>query len=177
MVLDRDGVINHDRPGGILHVDHWQPLAGSIEAIVRLHQAGCKVAVATNQSAIGRGRMDHARLQRIHRCLTDEVSRRGGHIDLIRYCPHSPDQDCRCRKPLPGLILQVCEHLQTAPCHGVMVGDSGRDLAAAAAAGMGWILVRTGNGRATEAALPAVGQSPQVVDDLAAAVSVIQHLP
>ena len=110
VVLDRDGVINQDSADFIKAPEEWVAVDGSIDAIGRLSEAGYKVAVATNQSGVGRGLFSESTLAEIHRKMFDEVARGGGEIDKIVYCPHVPDAGCDCRKPLPGLFHQLAEH-------------------------------------------------------------------
>ena len=95
-ILDRDGVINEDSDEYIKSVDEFQLLPGSVEAIARLNQAGYRVAVATNQSGLGRGYFDLDTLNAMHSKLRHALAAVGGHIDLIVFCPHGPDADCAC---------------------------------------------------------------------------------
>lgn len=173
IVLDRDGVINADSPDYIKSPAEWHALPGSLAAIARLNKAGLKVAVATNQSGIARGYYDLATLGEIHGKFCAELAATGGSIDQIAFCPHGPDDGCDCRKPQPGLLLQLAEHFACGLEHMVVIGDSARDLEAARTVGAAPVLVRTGNGRATEKALaddPAYADLP-VYDDLDAAVT------
>ena len=149
VILDRDGVINHESPQYIKSPAEWNPLPGSLEAIARLHQAGYLVAVATYQSGIGRGMFDMTTLAAIHTKMHRAVTHAGGRIDALFYCPHASLIECPCRKPKPGMLNAISERLQI-PLTGVWcVGDSRRDLDAAANAGADPVLVLTGNGRQT----------------------------
>ena len=168
VILDRDGVINEDSANYIRSPRDWRPIDGSIEALASLHRAGIAVAIATNQSGLARGYFSRATLYRIHAKLRGAVRDAGGDVDCIAYCPHGPNDGCRCRKPAPGLILKILRRLQYDAADAVLIGDSARDLAAAAAAGVpGW-LVRTGNGNETLAS--GVASDVRVFDDLASAV-------
>lgn len=149
VILDRDGVINEDSDDYIKSVDEFIPYPDSLDAIVRLNQAGYLVAVATNQSGIGRGYYDENTLKAMHEKLAQQLDRRGGHIDYIAWCPHRPDQDCDCRKPRPGLLQQIARHFDTSLNGVTMVGDKPADIAAARAAGARPVLVRTGKGERT----------------------------
>lgn len=169
IVLDRDGVINHDSDAFIKSPAEWIPIEGSLEAIALLTRAGYTVAIATNQSGIGRGLMDRRALQAINRKMRRAVASAGGHIGRIAWCPHRPDEGCDCRKPAPGLLLRLARHFGLSLAGVPVVGDSERDLEAARAAGARPILVRTGNGGTTEAALQARGESVETFDDLLAA--------
>jgi D-glycero-D-manno-heptose 1,7-bisphosphate phosphatase len=166
-VLDRDGTINHDSDQYIKSPAEWKPIKGSLEAIARLTQAGFRVVVATNQSGLARGLFDMAALNAIHDALQRAVHQAGGRIDAIFFCPHADQSGCECRKPRPGMLLEIGKRLNV-PMEGVpMVGDSLRDLQAAAAAGARPVLVLTGKGKKTRAAggLPA---GTEVYADLAA---------
>jgi D-glycero-D-manno-heptose 1,7-bisphosphate phosphatase len=172
VILDRDGVINVDSDRFIKSPEEWKPIPGSLEAIARLNGAGYHVAVATNQSGIERGLLDMSTLNAIHAKMLKAVHESGGHIDVIYYCPHSGDANCRCRKPEPGMLIDIGQRLnvdlEDVPC----IGDSQRDLAAAAAVRAKPYLVLTGKGEKTQAA----GNLPpgtEVFLDLSAAVDAI----
>ena len=151
IVLDRDGVINHDSDAFIRSPDEWRPIPGSLEAIARLGDAGYRIVVATNQSGVARGLFDVATLGAIHAKMHRAVADVGGRIDAIFFCPHGPDEGCTCRKPQPGLFREILARFDASgTVHAV--GDRLRDLQAAHAAGCRPILVLTGHGRATLAA-------------------------
>lgn len=166
VILDRDGVINHDSDNYIKSLDEWVPYPSSITAIGRLTRAGYTVAIATNQSGIARGYYDEATLQAMHDHLITLVEAQGGRIAQIAYCPHGPDDKCQCRKPLPGLLLQIQQQLGLETLIGSwMVGDSLRDLQAGVSVGCKTALVRTGKGLKTEQ--KGVGlEKAHVYDDL-----------
>lgn len=166
ILLDRDGVINEDSPAYVKSLEEWVPLPGSLEAIARLSRAGRRIAVVTNQSGLARRLFDPATLEAMHEALRTRVRALGGRVDVVRYCPHGPEDRCACRKPAPGLIHQVEAALGQSARGMPLVGDSLRDLEAARAAGCEPVLVRTGNGRRHEAAARALGCA--VFDDLAA---------
>lgn len=173
VILDRDGVINRDSAEFVKTLDEWQPLPGSIEAIAALSRAGFTVAVASNQSGLARGLLDRKALRAMHRKLRRLVAAEGGHVDRIVVCPHGPDDGCRCRKPAPGLLEQLSRHYGRSLAGVPVIGDSLRDLEAAAAAGAAPVLVRTGNGARTEVQLPGALRSIPVYDDLAAAAAAL----
>ena len=173
VILDRDGVINQDSSEFVKSVDEWLPLDGSIAAIARLSAAGFTVAVASNQSGLARGLFDKKALLAMHRKLRDLVAAEGGHVDRIVVCPHGPDDGCSCRKPEPGLLLELGEYYGTSLAGVPVVGDSLRDLRAASLAGARPILVRTGNGTKTELKLPAGLGDVDVFDDLAAVAAAL----
>ena len=170
--LDRDGVINEDSENYITSRDALRFIPGSLDAIVRLTRAGCRVIVITNQSAVGRGMMPVSELDAIHARLRQAVDRRGGRITDIFYCPHRPDEGCRCRKPEPGLIFAACDRYAIDLTRAVMVGDSAKDILAGQAAGCGrTVLVLTGNGQSAGKSLAAEGRCPDhIAADLGRAV-------
>lgn len=171
VILDRDGVINKDSPDFVKSPDEWLPLPGSLDAIARLCAAGFRVAVATNQSGVGRGLLDLHALAAIHARMMAAVAAAGGKISALEYCPHRPEDGCSCRKPATGLLLRIAERLGVDLVNVPCVGDSLRDLQAAEAVDARAILVLTGNGRPTlEDGLPG---SVEVFDNLAA---VADHL-
>jgi len=167
--LDRDGVINHDSAAFIKNEDEWQPIPGSLDAIAALTKAGFTLAVASNQSGLARGLFDQQALDAMHAKMLRLIHDAGGRISRIVFCPHGPDDACDCRKPKPGLLEQLARHFDTSLEGVAVVGDSLRDLQAAAAVGARPILVRSGKGRKTEAALPKQFADVPVYDDLAAA--------
>lgn len=171
IILDRDGVINHDSSAFVKSAQEWQPLPGSIAAIAALSRAGFTVAVASNQSGLARGLLDRDALRAMHRKLRRLVAAEGGHVARIVVCPHGPDDGCACRKPEPGLLLRLARYYRVALDGVPVVGDSLRDLQAAARAGARPILVRTGNGRRTAATLPDECSAVEVFADLAAAAA------
>ncbi len=172
VVLDRDGVINRDSDEFVKSPDEWLPLPGSLEAIARLTEEGFRVVVATNQSGVGRGLFTLKTLAAIHARMHSELEKFGAELDGVFFCPHHPDEACACRKPAPGLLHEIERDFGTSLCGQAIVGDSGRDLDAARAVGGRAILVRTGNGAATEH-LYADIESCEVFADLAAVSDVL----
>ena len=149
VILDRDGVINHDSDQYIKSPAEWRPIAGSIEAIARLHQGGYRIAVATNQSGIGRGLFDMATLNAINDKMMEMVFRQGGRIDALFFCPHTAAEGCGCRKPRTGMFEEIAARFHTELKGVPVVGDSLKDLQAAEAVGAQPILVLTGKGPRT----------------------------
>ena len=149
IILDRDGVINYDSDQFIKSPEEWRPIPGSLEAISRLNHAGFRVVVATNQSGLGRGLFDMATLIAINEKMHKALAQVGGRIDAVFYCPHAADSACDCRKPKPGMFTEIGHRfgveLTGVPC----VGDSVRDLQAAAAIEAQPILVLSGKGEKT----------------------------
>lgn len=152
VILDRDGVINHDSDTYIKSPAEWRPIAGSLEAIAKLTQNGYHVVVATNQAGVGRGLFDMATLNAIHDKLHRAVSEAGGRIDAIFFCPHAADANCDCRKPKPGMLKEIARRFNMSLDGVPLVGDSLRDLEAGQAVGARTILVLTGKGVATKKA-------------------------
>jgi len=149
VILDRDGVINQDSAQFVKSAEEWVALPGSLEAIARINRAGFKVVIATNQSGLGRGLFNMAALNAMHHKLRTELAAVGGQLDGIFICPHLPDEGCECRKPLPGLFNAIAQRFEVDLTDVIAVGDSRRDLDAAAAVGCQPCLVLTGNGRKT----------------------------
>jgi D-glycero-D-manno-heptose 1,7-bisphosphate phosphatase len=144
VILDRDGTINSDSDDFVKTPEEWLPLPGALEAIARLNHAGWHVVIASNQSGLGRGLFDVTSLNAIHTKMHKMLAAVGGRVDAVFYCPHSPEESCSCRKPLPGLFEQIGARLGV-PLKGVpTAGDSLRDLQAGAAAGCEPHLVLTG---------------------------------
>ncbi len=167
VILDRDGVINLDSDAFVKNADEWIPIENSIKAIARLSRAGYLIAVATNQSGLGRGHFNQNDLDAMHDKMTQLVEAEGGSFATIKYCPHKPDEGCECRKPLPGLIDQIMEELSISDLSGCfMVGDSLRDLQAGEARGCKAVLVKTGKGEKTLATNEGL-ENALVFDELA----------
>ena len=148
VILDRDGTINEDSDEYVKSPSEWQPLPGALEAIARLNHAGWHVVVATNQSGLGRGLFDVASLNAMHAKMHTMLAAGGGRVDAIFYCPHAPDEGCRCRKPEPGLFEQIGERYGIDLGGVPVVGDTPRDLVAAVTGGCQPHLVLTGKAAA-----------------------------
>ena len=145
IILDRDGTINVESDDFIKTPEEWLPLPGALEAIAKLNHAGWHTIIASNQSGLGRGLFDVAALNAIHAKMHKLLAALGGRIDAVFYCPHTPTDECSCRKPLPGLLNQIIERTSVEPHTIASVGDSLRDMQASAAAGCEPHLVLTGN--------------------------------
>ena len=183
IILDRDGVINEDRDDYVKSADECIAIPGSIDAIVRLYKAGYTVVIATNQAGLARGKFELEDLEAIHQKITDLVVENGGELGGIFYCPHHPEDNCKCRKPKPGLLDAIEAEFNTSVESAYFIGDSLRDLQAAVQKACKPILVKTGNGVRTLAQLevPALqsgtpniaADQVQVFDSLAAATDFI----
>ena len=169
VILDRDGVINVDSEQFIKNPAEWQAIPGSLEAIARLNHEGYRVVIASNQSGVGRGLFDMDALNAINDKMYRALSQVGGRVDALFYCPHAADSNCDCRKPKPGMFIDIGQRFNV-DLNGVpAIGDALRDLQAAHAVGAQPMLVLTGKGKNTEAAggLP---ENTLVFPDLAEAV-------
>ena len=164
ILLDRDGVVNFDSKDYIKSAAEWEPIPGSLEAMVALRNRGYLVALCTNQAGIGRGLFTLEDLAAIHAKLKSALKKLGGNLDGLAFCPHHPDDNCRCRKPEPGMLVDMMANLKVTAANTVFVGDSLQDVQAALAAGCTPVLVRTGSGKNTEPHAVALGA--EVFDDL-----------
>lgn len=149
IILDRDGVINHDSPDYIKSPEEWLPIENSLLAIKTLNRKGFTVTVATNQSGLARKYYSEQTLTAIHKKMHDLLSDIDAKVDSIFYCPHGPNDNCRCRKPNVGLLEQIRAHYQHDLRNVPFIGDSKRDLEAAIEFNCTPILVKTGNGEKT----------------------------
>ncbi|MDP1574302.1 MAG: D-glycero-beta-D-manno-heptose 1,7-bisphosphate 7-phosphatase [Coxiellaceae bacterium] len=148
IILDRDGVINFDSPDYIKSPEEWIPIPGSIEAIAQLSKKH-SVIIATNQSGINRGLFSLDTLNKIHEKMIMQINAAGGKLKAIYFCPHTPTEDCDCRKPRPGMLLQIQKDFNVKNTDMIYIGDSEKDYEAAQAMGCSFILVKTGNGENT----------------------------
>lgn len=150
VLLDRDGVINHDSDDYIKSAEEWHPINGSLEAIALLNQHLYKVVVITNQSGLSRGYYSEDTLAEIHQKMHQLVEAKGGKIDAVFYCPHGPDDHCDCRKPKPGLLHDFSKANNNQSLTDIyFIGDKLSDIQAAIAANAKPMLVKTGNGENT----------------------------
>ena len=170
--LDRDGVINVDSPLYIKSWDEFMFIPGSLEALRILNEKKFDVILITNQSIINRGMVPQNVLKHIFLMMNSEIESSGGKITDIFYCPHTPEEGCTCRKPLPGLIQKARKKYEIDISESVMVGDSAKDILCARNAGCGTaILAKTGNGRqAAETLLQENIYPDHIADDLLSAV-------
>lgn len=172
IILDHNGVINQSSDTFIKTSDEWIPIPGSLEAIARLTHSGYRVVIATNQSGIGRGLMDMAAYNAINDKMYKAINQAGGRIDAIFFCPHTNEDKCSCRKPATGMYEEIMQRYGINLSNMPIVGDSLRDLQAAAAVGAIPILVLTGKGQRTRAKkeIPA---NTQIFENLAMAVDAL----
>jgi D-glycero-D-manno-heptose 1,7-bisphosphate phosphatase len=135
VILGRDGTINRYRDDHVKAPEELDPLPGALEAVARLNHSGWHTVLATNQAGIGRGLLDMASLNAVHLRLNQLLAEKGGRLDAAFFCPHTPEEGCDCRKPLPGLIRQIGERFDVQLPEVHMVGASLTDLLTAHAAG------------------------------------------
>ncbi len=154
VLLDRDGVINHDSDAYIKSPDEWIPIDGSLEAIALLNQHDFKIVVISNQSGIARGYYSLETLNAIHDKMQRLLAKKGGQIEAIYFCPHAPETHCECRKPKTGLLKLFSQHYKTSVANTFFIGDSFSDIQAARAAAALPLLVKTGKGLKTLAENP-----------------------
>ena len=167
--LDRDGVINQQRPDHVKSWDEFEFLPGVLDALARLHQMKVRVAVVTNQAVVGRGLIQENDLLAIHERMRATVALAGGNIERIYSCVHAPEAGCACRKPKTALLTLASEQMGIALEGSVMIGDSETDVRAARAVGCLPILVATPESATTD---PEV----RVVASLRDAVALIAQL-
>lgn len=166
VIIDRDGVINQDSDDYIKSPEEWIPLPGALEAISRLKKAGYLVTVASNQSGVARGLFSEETLAKIHQKMTSMLASRGTSIDGIYYCPHGPRENCLCRKPKPGMLIQIAQQFDINLSETPFVGDNIGDVRAAIIANAQPVLVRTGKGKDVILNYPETANIP-IFDDLA----------
>lgn len=176
VILDRDGVINQDSDDYIKSPGEWVAIPGSLKAIAKLNAAGYLVAVATNQSGVGRGYYSEATLNEIHTKMLSELTEVGGHIDALAFCPHTPDDHCECRKPKPQMYLDLINHFGVSADKVVVIGDNFRDLEAAWASKCHGVLVRSGKGEKVLQSHADALKSTPVYRDLAEAVNALLNV-
>ena len=167
ILLDRDGVINQDSEDYIKSAEEWAPIKGSLEAIGEGQQRGIEFAVCTNQSGLGRGLFSKDDLFNMHAKCNSTLKSLGGKPLRFFFCPHTPENNCACRKPKPLLIDLAIKTLGSKPSDTIFVGDSFSDLKAARSASVQFILVQTGNGESTYQKISELKeQSPPYYSDL-----------
>ena len=144
VIVGRDGILNEYREGHVTAPDEWQPIDGALEAVSRMNHAGWHVVVATNQAGIGRGMIDMAAVNAVHAHMNQQLMEQGARVDAVFFCPHTPEENCDCRKPKPGMLLDIGRRYGVDLKHVPLVGDTLRDIQAAVAAGCEPHLVLSG---------------------------------
>ncbi len=172
--LDRDGVINENRPDYVKSWSEFRFIPGAPEAIARLTTAGVRVFVVTNQAVVNRGMVPSDAVDAVNRRMTVEIERSGGRIEAVAYCPHRPDERCGCRKPAPGMLLALARQHNVDLEDSVLVGDALVDIEAGQAAGCQTVLVLTGRGREQLSLAMRSGRNGfKVAADLASAAELV----
>lgn len=160
LFLDRDGVIIENR---LNYIRSWSDVSiypQAIEALRRIRPSAYKIVIITNQSAVGRGIISLQTAHGINIRLKKEIESAGGRIDGVFMCPHAPKDNCNCRKPEPGLILEAAASLSLDLKRSILIGDALSDIIAGQAAGIEQnVLVLTGRG-AAQSSLPKTSQIP-----------------
>ena len=144
ILLDRDGVINRQRPDYVRSWAEFELLPGVLDALVRLAQTESPILIVTNQACIGRGLVAAETIDEIHQALAALVRGVGGRLDGFFVCPHPPEDSCGCRKPAPGLLLAAGRAHALTLSESYFIGDALTDLQAARATGCRPLLVRSG---------------------------------
>jgi D-glycero-D-manno-heptose 1,7-bisphosphate phosphatase len=152
VILGRDGILNVFRDDHVKSPDEWEPIPGALEAVAQLNHAGWHVVLATNQSGIGRGMIDMASVNAVHAHMLKRLMAVGGRLDAVFFCPHAPEDQCDCRKPLPGLMKDIARRYGIDLRNVPMIADTLRDLQAAQAAGCEPHLVCSGRAAALDEA-------------------------
>ncbi len=172
VILGRDGILNAYREGHVTEPEQWIALPGALEAVSRINHAGWHVVVATNQAGIGRGMIDMAAVNAVHVHMNQQMMTQGARIDAVFFCPHTPEDNCECRKPKPGMLQEIGRRYGVDLAHVPFASDTLRDLLAAQAAGCEPHLVQTGRAATlSDEQLQAIVQQvpdTRVHDDLAA---------
>ncbi|MBD3893511.1 D-glycero-beta-D-manno-heptose 1,7-bisphosphate 7-phosphatase [Hydrogenophaga sp.] len=151
LILDRDGTLNRSREDYVASPDEWEALPGALEALARLNHGGWRVALATNQSGLGRGVFDMTALNAIHSKMHRQLAAVGARVDAVFFCPHVPEDACGCRKPAPGLFVQISKRFGVPPAQLPVVGNALRHVQAGAAAGCPTHLLLTGKSESLRA--------------------------
>jgi D-glycero-D-manno-heptose 1,7-bisphosphate phosphatase len=175
IILGRDGILNRFREDHVKEPSEWEPIPGALEAVAKLNHAGWHVVIATNQAGIGRGMIDMSAVNAVHLHMMKMLATKGGRLDAVFFCPHTRDDGCDCRKPLPGMMHDIAQRYGADLSQVPMVADTLRDLEAAQAAGCPPHLVKSGRASlVTEAELAqwaAAVPGTVVHDDLASFAS------
>ena len=152
VILGRDGILNEYREGHVTTPEEWLPIAGALEAVSRINHAGWHTVVATNQAGIGRGMIDMSAVNAVHTHMNQQLMVQGARVDAVFFCPHTPEDNCDCRKPKPGMMVDIGHRYGVDLANVPMVGDTLRDLLAARAAGCEPHLVLSGRAQALDEA-------------------------
>jgi D-glycero-D-manno-heptose 1,7-bisphosphate phosphatase len=151
LFLDRDGVIIENRSDYVRNWSQVKILPQAVSALVAVSASPYRIVLITNQSGIGRGLIPLETALEINKRLVAIIERAGGRIDRVYLCPHKPSDQCNCRKPQPGMILQAAQDLDLDLENSILIGDALTDIQAGRKAGISQVaLVRTGRGAEQE---------------------------
>jgi len=169
--LDRDGVIIENRPDHVKSIPEVRFIPGALEALARLARRDDLIVIVTNQAVIGRGLLARETADEINTYILEHITAAGGRVDGLYLCPHRPEENCVCRKPAPGMLLEAARDLGIDLRASVMIGDALTDVQAAHAAQVKAILVLTvrGETQTVELARTELKHTP-IVPSLAEAV-------
>lgn len=171
VILDRDGTVIFER-NYLSNPEQVELIPGAAAGLKALSELGLGLIVITNQSGIGRGYFDEVRLDEIHERMCQLLNAEGVLLTAILHCPHRPEDDCKCRKPKPGLVWQAAEKYAFEPRHCFVIGDKPCDIDMGKAIDATTILVRTGYGK--EFATHPEMNCNFIVDDILQAADVIK---
>ena len=143
--MDRDGTVSEE-VGYMYHAGLYKPFPWTGEAVRRINESGFKAVLITNQAGVGRGYFPESMVHEVHSVLDAELNRWSAHLDGIYFCPHSPETQCDCRKPKPGMILRASREMEIELAESYMIGDRYVDVEAAHGAGVKSVLLRSGDG-------------------------------
>ncbi|MCC6501413.1 MAG: HAD family hydrolase [Anaerolineales bacterium] len=177
--LDRDGVLIENRAD---YVREWSQVLifpKTYSSLKRIQNAGYKIVIVTNQSAVGRGLMTLQTAHAINQRLVDALREQGAQVDGVYLCPHHPQADCACRKPKPGMLVQAAQELSLDLPRSWLIGDAWSDMLAGQAVSLrGEILVKTGRGNdQLLTPKPAGLNGCMIAEDLPEAVEAILSSP
>jgi D-glycero-D-manno-heptose 1,7-bisphosphate phosphatase len=177
ILLDRDGVINHDRVDYVKSVDEFHLIDGAVDAIAAMNRLGWKIAVVTNHSCVGKGIITESQLHIIHDDMMQRLRKHDAHIDRIYFAPDHPDRATPRRKPGPGMMIEAMRDFNIPPERSFLIGDALRDLTAAMAAGCHRCLVRTGRGAELAAnGLPESVMPVKIIDHLSESIDWVKNI-
>ena len=172
-VLDRDGTVIFERHH-LSRPHEVELIPGAALGLRHLKDIGLGLVVITNQSGVGRGFFDCTQLDRIHHRMDELLTKEGVHLDGIYYCPHTPEEECLCRKPRPQLVERAASDLQFDPSQSFVIGDKPCDIDLGRNVGATTILVRSGYGRQTLA--ERLTNPDYVTNDVGSAAEIIKDL-
>lgn len=169
LFLDRDGVINRDK-NYLYKSEDVEFVPGIFDVMAAAQLMGYKIIVVTNQSGIGRGYFSEEAFQRLTAWMSHHCLKRGVTVSKVYHCPHTPDEDCLCRKPKPGMLLQAKDEQDIDMAASWMIGDKASDLEAAKAAGVPNLVLIKNN----QYPLAKNEESYQVIETLVECIPLLQ---